>query len=81
MEDEKSSTIYEDFKFITREEVEELGITKMIGTNQLKAYMHGFFIDYKLYNKVGLLIQEYLPYFPTWKWLTDIKKKTKRNKQ
>lgn len=30
---------------------EKLGITHLVGTPMLRAYMHGFFIDNKLYNK------------------------------
>lgn len=30
-----------------------LGLTKLIGTERLKAYMHGFFIDMKMYNEVS----------------------------
>ena len=39
-------------QFITPEEVEELGIERMIGTQLLRAYMHGYFIDARLYQKV-----------------------------
>jgi hypothetical protein len=32
-----------------REELEDWGVANLIGTNMLKAYMHGFFMDMKLY--------------------------------
>jgi ribosome biogenesis protein ENP2 len=44
--------VYEDYKFITRQEVEELGATSLIGTPMLKGYMHGFFIEMKLWSKL-----------------------------
>jgi ribosome biogenesis protein ENP2 len=47
-----SSNIYEDYKFITKVELGELGALSLLGTPMLKAYMHGFFIDMKLYNKL-----------------------------
>jgi ribosome biogenesis protein ENP2 len=47
-----SSNIYEDYKFITKVELSELGALSLLGTPMLKAYMHGFFIDMKLYNKL-----------------------------
>ena len=31
-----------------------VGLSHLIGTNLLRAYMHGFFIDIKLYHKVRL---------------------------
>lgn len=52
LEENTSKNIYEDYKFITRNELDELGATSLLGTNMLKAYMHGFFIDIKLYNKL-----------------------------
>lgn len=55
MEEASQTTIYDDFKFLTKEEVERLKLTNLIGTNLLRAYMHGFFIDYRLYQKVMIL--------------------------
>ena len=34
------------------EDLERLNMTNLIGTNLLRAYMHGFFIDHRLYKKV-----------------------------
>ena len=44
--------LYDDSKFVTREELEQLGCTKLIGTPMLKGYMHGYFMDIGLYNRV-----------------------------
>ena len=44
--------IYDDYKFVTKNELEAMGLTKMIGTPYLRAYMHGFFMDLRLYRKV-----------------------------
>jgi len=52
LEESTSNTVYEDFKFITQLEVEELGASGLIGTPMLKGYMHGYFIDVKLYTKL-----------------------------
>ncbi|XP_015902996.3 uncharacterized protein LOC107435875 [Ziziphus jujuba] len=51
LEEDKQTTIYDDFKFVTKEDLERLNLTNLIGTNLLRAYMHGFFIDYRLYKK------------------------------
>lgn len=50
-EEKQDNQIYEDYKFVTMQEIEELGIEHLVGTNLLRAYMHGFFIDMKLYSK------------------------------
>jgi len=44
--------IYENYKFVTRDDIAKLGISSLIGTPLLRGYMHGFFIDNNLYNRV-----------------------------
>lgn len=43
--------IYDDYKFITEKELEDLGLSHLKGTNLLRAYMHGYFMDIRLYRK------------------------------
>ncbi len=45
-------TIYEDYKFLTRSEIDSLGMQHLVGTPLLRGYMHGFFVDIGLYNKI-----------------------------
>lgn len=52
LEENPQTTIYDDFKFLTKEDLVKLNLTNLIGTNLLRAYMHGYFIDYRLYKKV-----------------------------
>ncbi|URD82642.1 NUC153 domain [Musa troglodytarum] len=59
MEEGSQMTIYDDFKFLTKEEVERLKHTNLISTNLLRAYMHGFFIDYRLYKKAKALVDPF----------------------
>jgi nucleolar protein 10 len=51
LEESNEDAIYDDYKFVTLKDLEELGLVHLIGTNLLRAYMHGFFIDKRLYNK------------------------------
>ncbi|XP_043695384.1 nucleolar protein 10 isoform X2 [Telopea speciosissima] len=55
LEEGAQTTIYDDFKFLTKEDLERLNLTNLIGTNLLRAYMHGYFIDYRLYKKAKSL--------------------------
>lgn len=55
MEENPSSNIYDDYKFVSRKELEALGLDHLIGTDTLKAYMHGFFVDLRLYEKAKLI--------------------------
>ncbi|KAL0290856.1 UNVERIFIED_CONTAM: Nucleolar protein 10 [Sesamum angustifolium] len=55
LEEGGQTTIYDDYKFLTKEDLAKLNLTNLIGTNLLRAYMHGFFIDYRLYKKAQSL--------------------------
>ena len=52
LEEDANNTVYEDYKFVTKAEVVELGATALIGTPMLKGYMHGYFMEMKLYSKL-----------------------------
>ncbi|KAI9143116.1 WD40-repeat-containing domain protein [Paraphysoderma sedebokerense] len=51
LEENPTPTLYDNYKFLTRKELQSLGLDHLIGTNVLKAYMHGFFVDLRLYEK------------------------------
>ncbi|TYH70081.1 hypothetical protein ES332_D05G094000v1, partial [Gossypium tomentosum] len=55
LEEGGQTSIYDNYKFLTKEDLEKLNLTNLIGTNLLRAYMHGFFIDFRLYQKARLL--------------------------
>lgn len=52
LEESSGQTVYEDYKFVTAGELEELGATGLVGTPVVRAYMHGYFMEMKLYNKL-----------------------------
>jgi ribosome biogenesis protein ENP2 len=56
LEENPNTAVYDDYKFVTKKDLTNLGLDHLIGTNVLKAYMHGFFIDLRLYEKVILLL-------------------------
>ena len=45
-------TVFENYKFVSRDDLDKLGISHLIGTPLLRGYMHGFFMDINLYNRV-----------------------------
>jgi ribosome biogenesis protein ENP2 len=51
IESENVQNIYDDYKFVSKQELVTLGLDHLEGTNLLKGYMHGYFIDTRLYNK------------------------------
>lgn len=52
LEADTKQAVYQDFKFVTREELERLGVTRLIGTPYLRAQAHGYFMDFRLYRKI-----------------------------
>eukprot|EP00330_Aristerostoma_sp_ATCC50986_P000683 CAMPEP_0114583810 /NCGR_PEP_ID=MMETSP0125-20121206/7500_1 /TAXON_ID=485358 ORGANISM="Aristerostoma sp., Strain ATCC 50986" /NCGR_SAMPLE_ID=MMETSP0125 /ASSEMBLY_ACC=CAM_ASM_000245 /LENGTH=297 /DNA_ID=CAMNT_0001777553 /DNA_START=367 /DNA_END=1260 /DNA_ORIENTATION=+ len=52
LEEELNPTVYDEYKFLTREDLEAISATHMIGTKNLKSYLHGFLMRIKLYNKL-----------------------------
>ena len=54
-----SQSLYDDYKFVTREDLEKLNLHSLIGTAALRPYMHGFFIDAKLHTKAVSLSQPF----------------------
>ncbi|KAM7351705.1 nucleolar protein 10 lethal (2) 34Fd [Cochliomyia hominivorax] len=59
IESEVVEHMYDDYQFVTQKELEELGLEHLIGSNLLKAYMHGYFIDARLYNKAKALVDPF----------------------
>ncbi|KAJ9080436.1 Small ribosomal subunit biogenesis [Entomophthora muscae] len=55
MEEKPQQTVYDDYKFITRKELSSLGLDNLIGSNVLRAYMHGFLMDLRLYEQARLV--------------------------
>jgi len=45
-------SVYDDYKFLTREELAALGLGGLVGTPLVRAYLHGFFIDARLHRRV-----------------------------
>uniref|UniRef100_F7G6T0 Nucleolar protein 10 n=1 Tax=Monodelphis domestica TaxID=13616 RepID=F7G6T0_MONDO len=59
LEENPESTVYDDYKFVTRKDLDNLGLTHLIGSPLLRAYMHGFFMDIRLYHKVKLMVNPF----------------------
>ncbi|WLF81506.1 Small ribosomal subunit biogenesis [Lodderomyces elongisporus] len=55
LEEKPSDTIYSNYRFITKDDVRKLNLTHLIGSKVLRSYMHGYFIDTELYEKVNLI--------------------------
>ena len=54
-----ASAVFDDYKFVTRDELTSLGMAHAIGTPLVRAHMHGFFLDARLYKKVKALSEPF----------------------
>eukprot|EP01048_Picozoa_sp_COSAG05_P006109 COSAG05_NODE_381_length_10519_cov_17.942131_9_plen_653_part_00 len=59
LEEEEVSSVYDDYKFVTKEELGALGLTNLVGTASLRAYMHGYFMDMRLYSKAKAIAKPF----------------------
>ena len=59
LEETKRTEVYEDYRFVTRDELNTLGLGGLVGTTMVKAYMHGFFIDAQLYARSKAVAQPF----------------------
>ncbi|KAG0721524.1 Nucleolar protein 10 [Chionoecetes opilio] len=55
LEEEEAPTQYDDYKFVTEDELKQLGLHDLIGSDMLRAVMHGYYMDLRLYNKARLV--------------------------
>jgi len=59
LEEKPTDTVYDDYKFLTLKELETLGLSHLIGSNLLRAYMHGYFMDMRLYNQAKTVAEPF----------------------
>ncbi|BES94766.1 Nucleolar protein [Nesidiocoris tenuis] len=59
LEETKTEIVYDDYKFVTKKELEELQLSHLIGSKLLRGYMHGYFMSMKLYNRAKAMAQPF----------------------
>ncbi|XP_075252713.1 nucleolar protein 10-like isoform X1 [Convolutriloba macropyga] len=51
MEEDRVNVVYDDYKFVTKQQLQAVGLEHLIGTSKLRAYMHGYFVNVQLYSR------------------------------
>ena len=51
LEETAHAAVYDDYKFVTAQELDALNLSHLIGTVMLRPYMHGFFMDARLHAR------------------------------
>lgn len=55
------TTMYDGYKFLTRQQLLEYGMMDLIGTRFLRAYMHGYFVSNPLFQKIQEKLNSVMP--------------------
>lgn len=55
LEERPATSVYENYKFVTRKELSDLNLGHLIGSRVIKSYMHGYFIDMRLFEQARLI--------------------------
>lgn len=56
---EEEEQVYENYRFVTKEELQGLGLSHLVGSDVLKAYMHGYFVHSKLYRRALEVVEPF----------------------
>ena len=56
LEEDDVAEIYDDYKFVSKDQLYDLGLDHLIGSPLLRAYMHGYFMDVRLYRKAMSIV-------------------------
>ena len=58
---QKTVDVYDNYKFLTIQQLESLNLSHLVGTtNLLKPYMHGYFVAQKLYEEAKLIADPFI---------------------
>lgn len=60
MAEEAPAETYDNYKFLTLPELKALQLDRLVGTANVRPYMHGYFIDSKLYQEARLIANPYI---------------------
>lgn len=50
-EDDEGGEVYENYRFVGKDDIEGLGLAGLVGTDMMKAYMHGYFVHAEVYRR------------------------------
>jgi len=53
LEESSTATVYDDYKFCSLAELQDLGLDHLVGSPLLRAHLHGYFMDVRLYRKAA----------------------------
>merc|ERR1712228_300829 len=59
LEEKSQNAIYDDYAFVTVEQLDQLGANELVGTKFLQPYMHGYFMDQRLYHRLKAAMQPF----------------------
>mmetsp|Transcript_30332 Transcript_30332/g.69783 ORF Transcript_30332/g.69783 Transcript_30332/m.69783 type:complete len:537 (-) Transcript_30332:20-1630(-) len=52
LEESDEKTVFDNYEFVTNDQLQQLGATELVGTKYLQPYMHGYFMHHRLHTKL-----------------------------
>jgi ribosome biogenesis protein ENP2 len=59
LKEESLTRVYDNYQFVTRADLDALNLAHLIGSKYLRAYMHGFFMDARLYAEAKAVAEPF----------------------
>ena len=59
LEENPQPVVYDNYKFVTLGDLQAMGLEHLIGSSVLRAYMHGYFMDFRLYEKAKAIVNPF----------------------
>ena len=56
----KAGEVYDNFKFLTLAQLQQLNLGHLVGTSTVKPYMHGYFVHSRLYDQAKAITDPYV---------------------
>ena len=58
---QKAGNVYDNYKFLTMQQLQSLGLAHLVGTTSLlRPYMHGYFVAQRLYEEAKLIADPFM---------------------
>merc|ERR1719210_455502 len=56
LEEKGEEDQYQDWVFVTSDQIDQLGASNLIGSGYLKPYMHGYYVHRKTYQRISTVL-------------------------
>lgn len=59
LEESVRGSVFSDYQFVTKDQLEQLGAKDLLGTTYLQPYMHGYFMDHRMHARLKAAMEPF----------------------